>query len=258
MRLFIGFHALLALALAAVQRTWLEAIVVIGLSVLLSRLPAQRRPGSFFARAGGGIALQLFAALRVDQVPALPRVAFLSRPAVAMLVIYADWKCLLARWGADCGRDRVDRGLARRWTRDDPLPRKWSCRSVRSWSTGRVSALQFGSIGLWASVAHRHLIAEQRRPAAARPAAARVDASSWPGRSNPSNCSSAARQVLLATQGKMAREDPGASLCRGGAPAGQERLGGHRPSATALHSPARTNSPSRLRSPTRLRARFSR
>jgi hypothetical protein len=65
MRLFIGFHALLALALAAVQRTWLEAIVVIGLSVLLSRLPAQRRPGSFFARAGGGIALQLFAALHV-------------------------------------------------------------------------------------------------------------------------------------------------------------------------------------------------
>lgn|GEM_PF-2322364 len=94
MRLFLGFRALLALALAAVQRTWLEAIVVIGLSVLLFWLPAQRHPGSFFARAGGGIALQLFAALHVYQVPVLPELHFFFLTAVAMLVIYADWKCL--------------------------------------------------------------------------------------------------------------------------------------------------------------------
>ena len=56
MRLFLGFHAVLALALAAVQHTWVEAIVMIALAVVIFWLPAQRKPGSFLARAGAGIA----------------------------------------------------------------------------------------------------------------------------------------------------------------------------------------------------------
>lgn len=204
MRLFLGFHGLLALGLAAVQQTWLEAIVVIGLSVLLFWLPAQRYPGSFFARAGGGVALQLFAALHVYQVPAVPEFHFFFGTAVAMLVIYADWKCL---WPA-----AALIGLA--------------IASILAWPSGGLAvilyrgagpsvggllvqaaglALQFGLIGLWAWVAHRHLIAEQR--ARQRLDQQRRELTEQLTRAQQSEqLLQRSGQVLLETQGKMARE----------------------------------------------------
>ena len=204
MRLFLGFHAVLALALAAVQHTWVEAIVMIALAVVIFWLPAQRKPGSFRARAGAGIALQLFAALHVYQVPSLPELHFLFLTSAAMLVIYADWKSLwpaaslalaahvaVIAWPAGGLAVALFRGV-------EP-----SIAGVVTHAAGM--GLQFILVGIWAFLAHRHFIAEQR--ARQRLDQQRLELTEQLTRVQQSEqLLQRSGQVLLETQGKMARE----------------------------------------------------
>lgn len=204
MRLFVGFHSLLALALAVVQHTWIEAIAMVGLAVVLFWLPAQRRPGSFFCRAGGGVTLQLFAALHVYQVPHVPQLQFLFLTSAAMLVIYADWKCL---WPA-ASLMLLTQATMLAWPTGGialVLYRGVEPSTVEILTQAAGMALQFSLVGLWAWLAHRHFIAEQRTRQ--RLDQQRRELTEQLTRAQQSEqLLQRSGQVLLETQGKMARE----------------------------------------------------
>lgn len=204
MRLFVGFHSLLALALAPVGQTWIEAIVMVSLAVVIFWLPAQRKPGSFLARAGAGVALQLFAALHIYQVPSLPELHFLFLTSAAMLVIYADWKSL---WPA-LSLVVVAHGAVIVWPSGSLAVMLFrgvepSLAGVLTHAAGM--GLQFTLVGIWACLAHRHFIAEQR--ARQRLDQQRAELTEQLTRAQQSEqLLQRSGQVLLETQGKMARE----------------------------------------------------
>lgn len=204
MRLFVGFHSLLALALAPVGQTWIEAIVMVSLAVVIFWLPAQRKPGSFLARVGAGVALQLFAALHIYQVPSLPELHFLFLTSAAMLVIYADWKSL---WPA-LSLVVVAHGAVIVWPSGSLAVMLFrgvepSLAGVLTHAAGM--GLQFTLVGIWACLAHRHFIAEQR--ARQRLDQQRVELTEQLTRAQQSEqLLQRSGQVLLETQGKMARE----------------------------------------------------
>ncbi len=204
MRLFVGFHSVLALALAAVQQTWIEAIVMVSLSVVLFWLPAQRRPGSFLSRAGGGVALQLFAALHVYQVPNVPQLQFFFLTSAAMLVIYADWRCL---WPA-ASLLLLAQASMLAWPTGglvQVLYRGGEPSVVAILTQAAGMALQFSLVGLWAWLAHRHFVAEQRTRQ--RLDQQRRELTEQLTRAQQSEqLLQRSGQVLLETQGKMARE----------------------------------------------------
>lgn len=94
MTLFIGIHALLALALASQYGTWFSTLVLAGSAVAMFNLSRWLAPGTLLTRCIAGIALQMFVALHIHQMHGLYEMHFWFFTASTMMIIYQDWRCM--------------------------------------------------------------------------------------------------------------------------------------------------------------------
>ncbi len=96
----VGFHSLLALALAPAAGTWREAAVAVAAAGGGFALLAWRRPGRLVTRAWAGLALQAFCALHIYQMGGLAEMHFFFFTATTAMIVYMDpraiWPGVLA------------------------------------------------------------------------------------------------------------------------------------------------------------------
>ena len=95
---FIVFHIGVAVFLAPFHHTWLTTLLVAAGAAGAFFACLRWQPGRPFTRAVGGVALQVFVALHVWQRRGLPELHFFFFPAIAALIVYQDWRCLLPAW----------------------------------------------------------------------------------------------------------------------------------------------------------------
>ena len=90
----ILFHVAIAISLADSYSTWPLTLIVCGAGTYAFLLSKSLRPGSFLTRTIASIVLQSFAALHVWQLHGLPEMRLYSFTALAMMMVYQDWRCL--------------------------------------------------------------------------------------------------------------------------------------------------------------------
>jgi hypothetical protein len=90
----ILFHVAIAISLADFYSTWPLTLIVCGAGTYVFLLSKSLRPGSFLTRTIASIVLQSFAALHVWQLHGLPEMRLYSFTALAMMMVYQDWRCL--------------------------------------------------------------------------------------------------------------------------------------------------------------------
>lgn len=89
---FLGLHAVLALALAPVYGTWLEAILIGLPAVLVPAWLAKNNPNSTAAKAAVGAAFMVFSALFIHQMRGWTEMHFHVFVSLAVLLAYRDWR----------------------------------------------------------------------------------------------------------------------------------------------------------------------
>jgi len=90
----ILFHIAIAISLADFYSTWPLTLIVCGAGAYAFLLSKSLRPGSFLTRIIAGMLLQSFAALHVWQLRGLPEMRLYFFTALAMMMVYQDWRCL--------------------------------------------------------------------------------------------------------------------------------------------------------------------
>ena len=85
----------LSLALASWYSTWMEAIVIGGLSLGGGVALSQMAPGSLLSRSGNAVALMMFVALHIHQAHGLIEMHFGVFVGLALLFAYRDWRPLI-------------------------------------------------------------------------------------------------------------------------------------------------------------------
>jgi methyl-accepting chemotaxis protein len=93
-------HLVLALALAPLHGTWLAALGWGGVWALVPFALTRLRPGALGTRLTTGVALMAFSALYIHQAHGMVELHFHVFSALAMLVVYRDWRVPLAAAGA--------------------------------------------------------------------------------------------------------------------------------------------------------------
>ncbi|PTY02871.1 hypothetical protein DB347_23300 [Opitutaceae bacterium EW11] len=96
MKVFITGHFVLALILAPIHRVWLPTLAIAPAAFLLFWVAVLRAPASGFTRSVAGAVLQMFAGLHVLQMLGQSEAHFLFFTALTMMIVYADWRCLVA------------------------------------------------------------------------------------------------------------------------------------------------------------------
>ncbi|RCU51446.1 methyl-accepting chemotaxis protein [Corallincola holothuriorum] len=86
----------LALILAISGGSWLAAILIGAPAMLIPILLMKSAQDSALARIAVGVALMVFAALHIHQVEGLIEMHFSIFVLLALLIMYRDWKCILA------------------------------------------------------------------------------------------------------------------------------------------------------------------
>ena len=204
MQFFICGHLLLALLLSPVYGTWWESLVTAPLAFLLFWGPAKLAPGSFFTRCAAGLSLQVFVGLHIYQMHGMAEMHFLFFSGVTMMMVYADWRCL---WPAAVFTSIQHTALGLLHNGGIRLnffeqvhvgPEKLVAHQL-------IVILQFSVVGFWAWLIRRHILSERRgRQNFATQQRVMEEQLERVRRSESLLQSSG--QVLLETQGKMARE----------------------------------------------------
>lgn len=91
----LAVHSLLAFVFASFGATLMLATQVVPVALGLFLIPLWLRPGSFLTRSLGGVALQVFTALHIHQMPNLPAMHFFFFTSCVLLIACCDW---LALW----------------------------------------------------------------------------------------------------------------------------------------------------------------
>jgi len=204
MRVFLFLHLVLAATLAPVQESWKSTLIVAPLAYLLFWVSALRFPGTFVTRVCAGIALQLFVGLHIHQLGGMAEMHFLFFTSVTMMVVYADWRCL---WptavfiGVQHGAFAVmhHRGIPFTFFEQTEVS------PGRLWTHFIIITAQVITIGFWAWLVRRHIVSERRNRQ--RLVEQQVELTEQLARAQHSEqLLQQSGQVLLETQGKMARE----------------------------------------------------
>jgi len=204
MRVFLTGHVLLALVLASFYSTWGATIVGAATACLLFWVPYKLAPGSFLTRCAGGLALQLFVGLHLYQMHGLVEMHFLFFTAVTMMVVYADWHCL---WPSAVFVILQHAALALLYICGVELSGFGQSITNGEKFTARllIIILQFVVVGFWAWFIRRHILSECRSRQQFTQQQRALEEQLERVRRSESLLQSSG-QVLLETQGKMARE----------------------------------------------------
>jgi signal transduction histidine kinase/ActR/RegA family two-component response regulator len=94
MKIFVFGHFLLALALAPINQTWRATAATAPAAFLIFWACVKFSPGTFLTRCAAGLALQVFVGLHIFQMQGLSEMHFLFFTSMTMMIVYADWRCL--------------------------------------------------------------------------------------------------------------------------------------------------------------------
>jgi signal transduction histidine kinase/CheY-like chemotaxis protein len=90
MGLCLGFHFVVAMALAPIYGTWMTSLLVGGAAVAMFAVSVTLLPRHMFTRCVAGIALQTFVALHIYQMHGLAEMHFWYFTAFTMMILYQD------------------------------------------------------------------------------------------------------------------------------------------------------------------------
>ncbi|MBV9773374.1 MAG: hypothetical protein JO040_05465 [Gemmatimonadetes bacterium] len=99
MGVLLALHLLLALALAPMRGTWVEALVFGGVLTGVSLLATRSLAGSLVSRLTVGVALMGYSALLIHQTGGMIEMHFHIFAALAFLLVYRDWRIPVAAAG---------------------------------------------------------------------------------------------------------------------------------------------------------------
>ncbi len=201
---FVTGHLVLALALASVNHTWTATALIASASSLLFWVPYKLYPCSFLTRCTAGIALQIFIGLHIYQMRGMPEFYFLFFTGVTMTIVYADWRCL---WPAAIFIAIQHSALA--LLHNQGMQVNFFAESQvgldRLIARTLIIIAQFLIIGYWAWIVRRHILTECRSRQQFTQQQRELEDQLERVRRSESLLQSSG-QVLLETQGKMARE----------------------------------------------------
>jgi signal transduction histidine kinase/CheY-like chemotaxis protein len=204
MRFFVIGHLLLALLLASVYGTWLQTALAAPAAFFVFWIPYKFAPGSFLTRCSAGLSLQIFVGLHIYQMHGLSELHFLFFTGVTMMIVYADWHCL---WPAAVFISIQHTGLVLLHNTGVQL-NFFEATNVdfdRLIAHLLIVALQFLVVGFWAWLNRRHILSECRSRQQFTLQQHELESQLERVRRSESLLQSSG-QVLLETQGKMARE----------------------------------------------------
>lgn len=202
--LLLMVHCALAVLLAPVRGTWLLSLSIAPAAVLLFWILVRLSPGAYVTRACAGILIQVFLGLHTFQFGGMSEIHFLFFTGITMLVVYADWLCLLP----SALFISLQHGLLL-VLQDSALSRSFF--DMQQVTVGKVFThwsimlVQLATVGLGAWLIRRHIVSERRNRQ--RLFEQQSELTEQLARAQHSeNLLQQSGQVLLETQGKMARE----------------------------------------------------
>lgn len=197
-------YCVLALILASVRGTWILSLSIAPSAVLLFWIMVRVLPGKFVTRACAGILIQALLGLHAYQLGGMAEIHFLFFTGITMLVVYADWLCLLP----SALFVSLQNGLLLAF-QDSVFSR--SLYDMQQVTRGKVLThwsimmVQMATVGLGAWLIRRHIVSERRNRQ--RLVEQQAELTEQLARAQHSeNLLQQSGQVLLETQGKMARE----------------------------------------------------
>ncbi len=204
MKIFLIGHFLLSLVLAPVHETWRATAFAAPAAFILFWACVRLAPGTFLTRCAAGLALQAFVGLHIFQLQGLAETHFLFFTALTMMIVYADWRCLgpatLFIFFQHTAFFVLQTGGAR----------------MNFFEQSEVGVLKLGLhfgtvclqviiVGFWAWLNRRHILDEQRSRNRSIQQQHELEQQLDRVRRSEALLQSSG-QVLLDTQGKMARE----------------------------------------------------
>ncbi len=204
MRLFVTGHTVLALALAGIHDTWIATAVVAPLAFAAFAFCVRLAPGAFLTRCVAGLALQGLVSLHVHQLGGLDEAHFLYFTAMTMMVVYADWRALVPAVGVTFSVYGVFLVLEPRMAESAFFthPQGEPLKLILHFG---IMLLQAAFVGFWSWLNRRHILGEARNRHRAREQQRELEEQLERVRRSEALLQSSG-QVLLETQGRMARE----------------------------------------------------
>jgi signal transduction histidine kinase/ActR/RegA family two-component response regulator len=204
MRVFLFLHLVLAAMLAPVHDSWKSTLIVAPLAFLLYWITALRAPGTFVTRACAGIALQLFVGLHIYQLGGMAEMHFLFFTSVTMMVVYADWRCLLPTV-AFIAVQHTAFVVLHNPTSDLTFFEQSEVGTGKLVAHFLIMSAQVLTVGFWSWLIRSHIVSERRNRQ--RLVEQQTELTEQLARAQHSEqLLQQSGQVLLETQGKMARE----------------------------------------------------
>jgi signal transduction histidine kinase/ActR/RegA family two-component response regulator len=204
MKLFLTVHLLLAVVLAAVNSQWNWMLLAAPAAWITFCLSARFAPGSFVTRCLAGMCLQVFVGLHIFQLQGLAEAHFLFFTAMTMMIVYADWRCLvpaallsIVQHAAFAYLQNSGANLYFYESYKVTAPKL-------SFQFG-IMAAQVSIVGVWAWLNRRHVIAEQQNRQRQRDQQQELEQQLERVRRSEALLQSSG-QILLETQSKMAKE----------------------------------------------------
>lgn len=204
MAIFLALHLVLAFILLPVHNTWRSTLAVAPGAFLVFWLLWRFRPGSFLTRAAAGLALQLFVGLHIYQLGGMAEMHFLFFTSMTMMVVYADWKCLIPTVAFIVVQHTSffafhNSDLHLRFFEQPKIA------ETKLFAHFLVMSVQVGIVGFWAWLIRRHIVSDRRNRQ--RSLEQQRELTEQLARAQHSeSLLQQSGQVLLETQGKMARE----------------------------------------------------
>jgi signal transduction histidine kinase/CheY-like chemotaxis protein len=204
MRVFLFLHLVLAAMLAPVNDSWKSTLIVAPLAFLLYWITALRAPGTFVTRACAGIALQLFVGLHIYQLGGMAEMHFLFFTSVTMMVVYADWRCLLPTV-AFIAVQHTAFVVLHNPASDLAFFEQTEVGTGKLAAHFLIMSAQVLTVGFWSWLIRSHIVSERRNRQ--RLVEQQTELTEQLARAQHSEqLLQQSGQVLLETQGKMARE----------------------------------------------------
>jgi signal transduction histidine kinase/ActR/RegA family two-component response regulator len=204
MRIFVTGHAVLALVLAGVRETWVVTACVAPVIFAAFMICLRLVPGSFLMRCVAGLTLQGMVSLHVYQLGGLDEAHFFYFTAMTMMVVYADWRALVPATAATFGLYF----LFMTWETPDHAQVYFAHGSggvLKLWLHFSGMLLQVAVVSVWSWINRRHILGEERSRLRSKEQQRELEQQLERVRRSEALLQSSG-QVLLETQGKMARE----------------------------------------------------
>ncbi len=206
MRIFVGLHTVLAAGLAAVHGTWVATACVVPAVFIVFTICIRTAPGSFLTRCVAGLSLHTLVCLHVYQLGGLYEAHLFHFTALTMMVVYADWRVFVPVAALMFGVSWIFAATSY----SNLFPYAFASSGAGGNLLGAFLHfsglfLQTIVVGFWSYLNRRHILGEEYSRLRAKEQQGELEQQLQRVRRSEALLQSSG-QVLLETQGKMARE----------------------------------------------------